>query len=540
MQIYGNNAAILAEGAGKIPAVGETYVFKMRVETTINGPQYRLKVWRQDVGEPTDWDLTGIGSPSDPANGSLVLLAHHIDATFGDVHVVRLGSNPPPSTIISDDFNRCTLNTNLWSFINPVAGGDAIQIIDSPFTDNASLEISVPAGSDHDLLPNDNRAPRVMQPANDTDFEVEAKFGSGVDTRYQMQGILVEESPSKFLRFEYYSDGVNTKVYIASYVGAVKTIVYQANLGLSGISPLYLRVKRADHRWIQSYSNNGTNWIPMRSFPATLSVNSVGVYAANAANLTSPQFTGKIDYFFNRASPIIPEDGNHQGPALNILTSGDGTVTVNPDQPIYTCNQELSLEATPAVGWMFSQWSGDLTGDSNPATIIMDDSKVVTSTFSAINYNVMVDTIGEGVVNIAPEQATYHYGDVITLTATASPGWAFNNWGGALSGTTNPITTTITGNLIASVTFVQQVYALNITVTGQGSVAMDVEGPYHYGDKVVLTATPDAGWSFTSWAGAVSDTKNPITVTIEADMNIIANFSPMHYLYLPISVGPSE
>jgi len=543
LQIYGNQGAILAEDSGKIPIIGETYIFKMRVETTANGPQYQLKVWLQSVIEPVDWDLSGIGNPNDPANGSLVLMAHHVDATFGNVQVVRVGSEPSPSTIISDDFNSCNLNDDLWNFVNPVDGGDATLTIDSPFTDNAWLTISIPAGSDHDLLPNDNRAPRVMQPANDTDFEVEAKFESGVDSRFQMQGILVEESPSKFLRFEYHSDGIGTKAYIASYEGAVRTVLYQADLGVSGIAPLYMHVKRADHRWIQSYSTDGINWHPLRSFHAALSVNSIGVYAANAVGNASPQFTGLIDYFFNVGSPIIPEDGDHQEPSLTVLINGNGDVTVNPDQTSYTCNQEVSLEATPAVGWTFSQWSGDLSGTSNPATIIMDASKVVTATFSAIDYNVIVETIGQGVVNVTPEQPAYHYGDVITLTATASPGWAFTNWGGALSGTTNPITTTVTGNLLTNATFVEQVYDLTMTINGQGSVTVDIDGPYHYGDEITLTATPQAGWFFTSWSGAVIDSGNPITVTVETDLNITANFLPLpqvYYLYMPVVVRQNE
>ncbi len=156
----------------------------------------------------------------------------------------------------------------------------------------------------------------------------------------------------------------------------------------------------------------------------------------------------------------------------------------------------------------------------------MDGSKVVTATFSAINYNVVVETTGQGVVNVAPAQPAYHFGDVITLTATPSPGWAFNNWGGALSGTTNPITTTVTGNLLVNASFVQQVYTLTINTNGQGSVTVDPNGPYLYGDQITLTATPQTDWYFTGWSGAVTGLQNPITVTVETDLNITANFSP--------------
>ena len=45
-------------------------------------------------------------------------------------------------------------------------------------------------------------------------------------------------------------------------------------------------------------------------------------------------------------------------------------------------------------------------------------------------------------------------GDVVTLTATPDPDWAFAGWSGDLSGTANPITITLTGNNVVTATFV--------------------------------------------------------------------------------------
>jgi len=42
----------------------------------------------------------------------------------------------------------------------------------------------------------------------------------------------------------------------------------------------------------------------------------------------------------------------------------------------------VTLTATPATGWAFSGWSGDLSGSANPATITIDANKIVTATFS--------------------------------------------------------------------------------------------------------------------------------------------------------------
>ena len=45
--------------------------------------------------------------------------------------------------------------------------------------------------------------PRLMQPAADMDFEVEAKLESPVSANYQLQGILVEQSPLDLMRVEF-------------------------------------------------------------------------------------------------------------------------------------------------------------------------------------------------------------------------------------------------------------------------------------------------------------------------------------------------
>jgi uncharacterized repeat protein (TIGR02543 family) len=50
------------------------------------------------------------------------------------------------------------------------------------------------------------------------------------------------------------------------------------------------------------------------------------------------------------------------------------------------------LTAVPAAGWTFSNWSGDLTGSTNPDTIIMDGNKTVTATFTE-TVETTIDTV---------------------------------------------------------------------------------------------------------------------------------------------------
>ena len=65
--------------------------------------------------------------------------------------------------------------------------------------------------------------------------------------------------------------------------------------------------------------------------------------------------------------------------AINTYTltvnATNGTVTKNPNQATYDSNQRVQLTATPATGYHFTGWSGDLTGSTNPATVTMDSEQ---------------------------------------------------------------------------------------------------------------------------------------------------------------------
>jgi len=88
LQLLGSKP--MATDRNRVLEIGVPYVFKMQMERTSVSPveyTYRLKVWPQGQTEPTGWDLTGAHSLG---GGSIGLLSHYVDATFGDVTVVPL------------------------------------------------------------------------------------------------------------------------------------------------------------------------------------------------------------------------------------------------------------------------------------------------------------------------------------------------------------------------------------------------------------------------------------------------------------------
>lgn len=66
--------------------IGTTYLLKVRVETVGDVTRYQAKLWSAAGPEPGLWDLE-IEQPDGPESGSVALVAHQLDGTFGDVAV---------------------------------------------------------------------------------------------------------------------------------------------------------------------------------------------------------------------------------------------------------------------------------------------------------------------------------------------------------------------------------------------------------------------------------------------------------------------
>src|SRR5580658_3055675 len=73
----------------------------------------------------------------------------------------------------------------LWDVVAPVGGTASVA--------NAHLTLSVPGGSNHDPLLPTNQAVRVVQPINDSNFDVSIKIDSPISAKDAdtSQGLMV-------------------------------------------------------------------------------------------------------------------------------------------------------------------------------------------------------------------------------------------------------------------------------------------------------------------------------------------------------------
>jgi uncharacterized repeat protein (TIGR02543 family) len=225
------------------------------------------------------------------------------------------------------------------------------------------------------------------------------------------------------------------------------------------------------------------------------------------------------------------------------VTSAHGTVTKDPDRATYHYGDVVQLSVTPATGWSFANWSGGLTGTDNPASITIHGNTSITASYTPYEYTLAI-TSAHGSVAKYPDQATYHYGDVVALSATPDTDWFFVDWTGDLTSSDNPCVVTIQGNTSVTANYTDSLTLpdddeFTLTVTSDhGTVTEEPDqATYHYGDLVQLTAIPAAGWSFSNWTGDLTGSLNPGSVTIHRNTSVTANYTQNTYrIYLPLTL----
>ncbi len=754
-----DNSQIRGQKAVSVQA-GTTYIMKMRSQAVgIGLARVSVKLWENGTTEPIDWDLSYDFAAR---AGSIILTADYAEATFGDVTVTKL----PPLGMQSDDFSADELDTSIWSFVNPL--GDATLTMSG-----TNVIVYVPGGIKHGFSAAGITAPRLMQDAPDTDFEVELKLGSAGSFTYQDQGFLVQEDDDTYIRFEALYTAGGPRVYAGYFDAGVLTSKTNAAVPSA---PAYLRVRRIGDTWTFDFSNNGSTWTTAVIFIQTLAVTEAGVVFGNTGGGTSLDatmaFVGNVDYFFNTADRIAPEDGGaptavtlpvvdvwygdtqgfgqlgvpqrwanvmgttwdtddvtslsyslNGGPNLPLTIGPDGfrlvgagdfnieidysdfepganeiiitaidnigeqtdhVVTINYTDGIsweipFVADWSAAAEVTDAacvgdgrwiltddgvrtapngtgydrfllmgernwptdyevtvpltvhggyeytgvgvcIGWMGHTTDGLMVSDfhqprvesqyqaiawirsdpfpSNTLLVLKDDEgdrgdvsapmelgvtyilKVRSETtapgvsFVGVKYwpqgtpepttwmlsgdfashagsvlllahladatfgNAIITPLasfpmhelttsvpeGGSIVRL-PDYSAYFDSSSVKLTAVPDEGWVFDGWSGGLSGYANPATIMMVGDTSVTANFAKKAFTLRTWVAGNGSLTVDpVASNYLFGDTIVLTAIPDPGCFFGGWDGDHTGTANPDTIVVAGDMRITAMF----------------
>ncbi|HZJ10707.1 MAG TPA: hypothetical protein VFD39_13490, partial [Trueperaceae bacterium] len=333
---------------------------------------------------------------------------------------------------------------------------------------------------------------------------------------------------------------------------------------------------------IVTWTDNSTNEDGFRIYRTTMAAlgeeatpsEVIGVAAANKTSFTDDRVSAGSSYeyevtAFNGASESArsKQDNPPMAPRPRDLIvsvtkagSGSGVVTSSPAgiDCGSVCSKEfvegssVTLTATPTTGSTFGGWSGACTGKSSTCVVDLASNGEVVATFTKIaapppgerTLSVLHSGTGSGLVVGDPAgiscpaicSANYADGAVVNLTAIPESGSVFAGWSGACTGQDTSCDVTMSSNRTVTAEFKRN-YELTVQKAGEGAgqvtsapsgilCGSTCDSEFLEGTEIVLSAMPDAASEFSGWSGGGCSGTGTCTLTLNADTNVIATFSP--------------
>ena len=236
--------------------------------------------------------------------------------------------------------------------------------------------------------------------------------------------------------------------------------------------------------------------------------------------------------------------GTAVAPALS------GVVNVNTGENCtggYTAGTVVQVSAVPNTGFVFTGWSGDAGGTSNPVSVTMDGPKSVTANMrgeTLLSPSGTVTSWGNTFSWTGHAAATYYLVEVQKTDNTlVLRKWYTAAQAGCAGGTACSISPVELATLAngdykwhmrdygaygygpftpyMNFTLNAACYTLGTAVAPALSGVVNVNtgenctGGYTAGTVVQLSAVPNTGFVFTGWSGDAGGTSNPVSVTMD-------------------------
>ena len=220
-----------------------------------------------------------------------------------------------------------------------------------------------------------------------------------------------------------------------------------------------------------------------------------------------------------------------------------GSTTPSPGDQVYDYGTVVAISGSANPGWTFTGWSSDL--DCNDGSVTMFVDRTCTANFEADDGRPVITSAP---VTTATQDVLYTYdveatdpdvGDVLTFSLDASPvGMTIDAVSGLIQWTPTSsqagdhavtVRAEDPGQLFDTQTFTVTVVLQQKTLTmvanppeGGSTTPSPGDQVYDYGTVVAISASANAGWTFTGWSSDLDC--NDGSVTMFVDRTCTANF----------------
>jgi uncharacterized protein (TIGR02145 family)/uncharacterized repeat protein (TIGR02543 family) len=232
--------------------------------------------------------------------------------------------------------------------------------------------------------------------------------------------------------------------------------------------------------------------------------------------------TGELNYIANWTLVTYTVTFNANGGSVTPASgvTGDG-------------GKLTSLPVPTRDGYTFGGWfttSAATGGTQVTESTVFSANATVYARWTLIDYKITYSLNGATTTPSNPASYTIETASFI-LNPPSRTCYTFAGWTGS-NGTTPQTSVTVpqgsTGDksYVANWNAITYTLTTNVTPAGGGTVSRNPNqtAPYSCGSSVTVTAMPASGYVFTGWSGVAAGTANPVSVTVNSEMTVTANF----------------
>ena len=228
------------------------------------------------------------------------------------------------------------------------------------------------------------------------------------------------------------------------------------------------------------------------------------------------------DYTWNfTTQPLATLSSN---PVLGGTISGGG---------LFDVGTPVTASVVPNVGYVFANWTeaGVVVSTDVNYQFEIAGNRTLVANFSA-QYTVALSSLPL-LGGTTTGGGTFISGTSVTATAVPAVGYTFTNWteGTTVVSTLKDFPFLISASRTLVANFNINMYLLTVTSLNGTVAKLPNQTTFSHGTSVVLTATPAVGYTFTSWSGDATGTTSPLTVGMNSEKNITANFTAIAAKY---------
>lgn len=213
--------------------------------------------------------------------------------------------------------------------------------------------------------------------------------------------------------------------------------------------------------------------------------------------------------------------------SVNDAEMGATSITAGEHQNgLYNYGDAVTIKASVLNSnlYKFLSWNDGVTDSVRTINMTGDaEYKALFGRLDMLTVNALSNNNAWGTV--VSSATSVNLNDEVTLTATPAEHYHLVGWSDIEGYNTDLVRNDvhITSDTIITAIFAIDTFNIDIAMTANGASVSGI-GSYTYGSTVSIYAEAEEHAHFMYWSGDANGTANPMTVTVNDDMNIVANF----------------